>query len=91
MFMTESTGSNEHDHALSNFGNNSTAMFGPCWTMTIYDSVISKTEFNWSHLFHLLFSILGNYQGNFGTIFGPCLVSIQFKAVYQYKKWVIFI
>ena len=44
--MTESTGSNEHNHELSNFGNNSTAMFGPWLTMTSYDSVISKPESN---------------------------------------------
>ena len=44
--MTRSTGSNEHDHELSNFGNNPTAMFELCWTMTRYDSVISKPESN---------------------------------------------
>ena len=44
--MTESTGSNEHNPDLSNFGNNSNDMFGPCWTMTSYDFVISKPESN---------------------------------------------
>ena len=44
--MTESTGSNEHNHELSNFGNNSTAMFGPYWTMTSYDFVILNPDLN---------------------------------------------
>ena len=87
----ESSGSNKHNHELSIFGNSSTAIVGPCWTMTNPDFVISKPDYNLSYLFHLLFSILGPYQGNFCTIFWPCLVSIEFKVAYQYQKLVVFI
>ena len=46
IFMTVSTWSNEHDHEWSNFDNYATAMFEPCWTMTMNVSVISRTESN---------------------------------------------
>ena len=81
IFMTVSTGSNEHDHRWSNFDNNATAMFEPCWIMTMNVSVISRTESNWIWIFHLLFSILRPYQGIFFTKLGQCLIYIHFKVL----------